>query len=439
MFCDITEITAKAGNGGDGLMAFRREKYIPRGGPDGGDGGRGGDVIFRADENENTLIDLHAKKIFHARNGEKGGTQKKHGASAEDIIIIVPTGTQIFDVLSNTLLADLIVHGDEFVAAVGGRGGFGNAHFTSSTRQAPRFAELGEPGEERTLRLELKLVADIGVIGLPNAGKSTFLSVISAARPKIGDFPFTTLIPNLGVAKLSQGRSLVFCDLPGLIEGAGEGKGLGHEFLRHISRNRVLLHLIDCNGEDVMQDYTIIRTELAKYNHELVTKKEIIALSKIDLLQNDTELLAALKQDLASQAGISPDDIFTLSSTSGIGIKPLLERCHAITVQQKQEERKLVPAPIREPIVFQPHLSVNPKAFEITPEADGYRIRGIRIEQIVTQSDMSNREAVMRVRDVLRKMGIETKLIGMGAEIGTKLIIGTKSLEFKPSVFLHGR
>ncbi len=435
MFCDITQISASAGKGGDGLLSFRREKYIPRGGPNGGNGGRGGDVIVRADENENSLIELHTKKKFAAKNGIPGGTQNKNGSASEDCIIIVPVGTQIFDVTKEELIADLAISGDECVVALGGRGGFGNAHFTSSTRQTPRFAELGEPGETRHLRLELKLVADVGVIGLPSAGKSTFLSAVSAARPKIGDFPFTTIIPNLGVVKLPDQRSLVMCDLPGLIEGASQGKGLGHEFLRHIARNRVLLHLVDCTRDDIAADYQVIREELFRFDPTLADKSEVVAFSKIDLLGDDPELLKMLKEDFFRKTGVKPKNIFSLSSVVGQGTKEIIESCYQIVLVRKAEERLLAPAAERAPQVFRPHLILDPKAFEITLEEEGYRISGQRIEQIVIQSDFSNDEAVMRVRDVLRKMGIEGKLIGLGAEKGATLFFGQKTLEFKPDIF----
>lgn len=435
MFCDITHISAHAGKGGGGLISFRREKYIPKGGPDGGDGGRGGDVVIRADENENSLIELHTKKKFAAPNGESGGPQNKHGAAADDLVIVVPVGTQIFDTDLDELIADLAVAGDECVVAVGGRGGFGNAHFTSSVRQTPRFAELGEPGESRNLRLELKLVADVGVIGLPSAGKSTFLSAISAARPKIGDFPFTTIVPNLGVAKLADHRSLVFCDLPGLIEGASEGKGLGHEFLRHMTRNRVLLHLIDCSGDDPAEAYRTIRDELTKYDRSLGDKSEVVALSKIDMLGGDPELISLLKQEFCARTKVDPNALFVLSSVSQNGIKPVLEECFRLVQERKRLEQEQIPDANRAPQVFRPHLTKNPKAFEIVPEGEGFRVRGQRIEQIVVQSDFTNPEAILRVRDVLRKMGIESKLLAAGATKGTEILIGEKTFEFKPDIF----
>lgn len=438
MFCDETEIFVSAGNGGGGLMSFRREKYIPKGGPDGGDGGRGGDVIIRADENIDTLLELHTKKKFSADNGERGGVQNKHGKNAEDLILKVPVGTQIFDKESGETLADLTQHEDELVATVGGRGGYGNAHFTSSTRQAPRFAELGEPGENREIRLEVRLVADVGIIGLPSAGKSTFIASITSARPKIGNYPFTTLVPNLGVAKLTNGRELIFCDIPGLIEGAHEGKGLGHEFLRHISRNRVLIHLIDAGSENPAKNYKIIREELEKYDPNLSQKPEIIALSKSDLFGDDTEILALLKNEFSEQIGIPENNIFVFSSATGFGKKEILESARKKVSVEKERERTENPIPKTEKTIFRPHLSLNPKAFELEKIRENtFQVSGVRIEQIVVMSDLTNEEANFRVCDVLRKMGIERKLLNAGAKKGDLIMIGQKSIEFRPNIFAN--
>jgi GTP-binding protein len=435
MFCDHTQIAVHAGKGGDGLIAFRREKYIAKGGPNGGDGGRGGDVLLKADENLNSLLNLHTRKVFKAKKGTPGMPQHMHGASADDLIITVPVGTQVFDPQSDELLCDMAKHGDIFVAAVGGRGGFGNAHFTSSTRQAPRFAELGEPGESREMRLELKLVADVGIIGVPSAGKSTLISRITAAKPKIGDFPFTTIIPNLGVAKLSDERSIVFCDIPGLIEGANEGRGLGHDFLRHIARNRVLIHLVDLTSNNPAEDYKVIRKELKAYSAELAKKPEIIALSKADVLGADAELEKMMIKDFATATKTRQKDILVISAVASIGIDALLNKAFELVEAQKASDDLSDDQPEREKQVFRPHLTVNPKAFTIEPEAEGFRISGVRIEQIVVQTDFTNPEAVMRVRDVLRKMGIESQLIKLGAGRGTPIIIGKQEFEFEPDIF----
>lgn len=438
MFCDQTHISVTAGKGGDGLISFHRARGFAKGGPDGGDGGRGGDVIIQADENMNTLIELHTKKKFAAKKGDTGGPQKMHGASAEDLILRVPVGTQIFSQKEGGLMADLSVHGDECIAAVGGRGGYGNWHFRSSVRQTPRFAELGEPGETYDLQLELKLVADVGIIGLPSAGKSTLLSSCTSARPKIGGFPFTTLTPQLGVAELKGNRSLVLCDLPGLIEGASQGRGLGHDFLQHISRNRVLVHLVDITAEDPTENYNIIRKELQEYLPELLEKPEIIAFSKIDVLGEDQEFIDIFAKDFLLKTKRKQSDIHFLSSVSQKGISELLEKAFVINQQEKKREKVEHPQAERERKVFRPHLIKNPKAFTITPGNDGFRISGKRIEQIAVMSDFSNREAILRMRDVLRKMGIETKLLSLGAEQGTPLYFGKKELIFQPDI-LHSK
>ncbi|HUC86835.1 MAG TPA: GTPase ObgE, partial [Candidatus Saccharimonadales bacterium] len=271
MFADKIEIRVIAGRGGDGRLSFRHEKYRPRGGPDGGDGGRGGSVVLRADHNLNTLSAFRRRSRIAAPGGESGGGDRRHGRNGEDVLVAVPEGTQVF--VGENLVVDLVSSGQEAVVARGGRGGFGNAHFTSSVRQAPRAIELGEPGEEKQLTLELKLVADVGLVGLPNAGKSTLLSVISNAKPEIGDYPFTTLTPNLGVVDF-EGQGFLVADIPGLIEGASQGKGLGDEFLRHIERTAVLLHLIDAYSDDVVRDYTLIHNELKSYSPALLQKPQ---------------------------------------------------------------------------------------------------------------------------------------------------------------------
>lgn len=432
MFCDEANITVRAGKGGDGLISFRREKYIPKGGPDGGDGGRGGDVLFRANANADTLLELRTKKFFAAEKGTPGGIQKKHGKSAEDLVLLVPVGTQIREA-SGEPIADLNHPNAECVVAVGGRGGYGNAHFTSSIRQTPRFAELGEPGEERSLHLELKLVADVGIIGLPSAGKSTLISRITDARPKVGDFPFTTLIPNLGVARLSGGRSLIFCDLPGLIEGASEGKGLGHQFLRHVSRNRVLLHLVDISAENPAQSYQTIREELRQYDAELCEKPEILVLSKTDIIGDDKEMIAEFIREMKT---VFSGTILAISAASGYGVPQLLEAAKKVVDDSRAaepEEMRFENLP--DTVLYQPHLQKNPKSFEVFVEEEGFRITGIRIEQIAVQTDFTNPEGILRLRDVFRKMGIEKELLKKGAEQGSILLIGKKTLDFQPDIF----
>jgi GTP-binding protein len=290
-FIDEAKIYVKAGNGGKGVISFRREKYVPKGGPDGGNGGRGGSIVIRADKQLNTLLDFKYKQRYLARNGDNGQGQNCEGKSGEDQLIKVPCGTLVRDAAKKRVLADLIEHGDEVVIAEGGRGGKGNSEFATATNQAPRFAQPGEEGEEHDLILELKLLADVGLVGFPNAGKSTLIASISAAKPKIADYPFTTLVPNLGMVRYSEGKSFVVADIPGLIEGAHEGKGLGIQFLKHIERTKVLVFLIDCMSENPKHDYEVLLNELRQFHSALARKKKIIVVTKTDVIDDDAKKL----------------------------------------------------------------------------------------------------------------------------------------------------
>jgi len=322
-FIDECTIDVRAGAGGDGKVAFRREPNVPRGGPAGGDGGNGGSIILVADEQLGTLLDLRYQRTYKAKHGEPGFDRDKYGASAPDVLVRVPVGTVVYDIDSGEQLADLSAIGQRFVAAQGGKGGRGNIHFATSTNQAPTKAEPGEPGQERKLRLELKLLADAGLIGYPNVGKSTFISAVSRARPKIADYPFTTLVPNLGVVGLPGGRSFVLADIPGLIEGASEGHGLGHRFLRHVERTRVLLHLIEVSaepGRDPLHDYDVINRELERYSPELAKRPQIVALSKLDLTET-RDAYDSWRQKFAAR-GIT---LHAVSAATGEGVKELLE------------------------------------------------------------------------------------------------------------------
>jgi GTP-binding protein len=331
-FIDEVDIRVKSGDGGNGCVGWRREKFVPRGGPDGGNGGSGGNVVFIADENFNTLMHFRGRKLFEAENGEKGAGSQMDGAAGADLILRVPVGTLVYNKETDELICDLSEHGQEFIAAEGGRGGLGNAFFQTSTNRSPHYAQKGEPGQELSLRLELKLLADIALIGLPNAGKSTLISSISAARPKIADYPFTTLEPNLGVVEV-DGKTLVVADIPGLIEGASEGKGLGISFLKHIERTSALVHLIDCSmfieEYEVMEAYTTIREELQKYDEELMSKKEIICLTKIDAMTEDeiNRFQSFMQEQLDKK-------VLPISSVSGRNID-LLKRLMLAT---KEEE-----------------------------------------------------------------------------------------------------
>lgn len=321
-FIDEVKIYVKAGNGGNGCVSFRREKFIPRGGPDGGDGGKGGDVILRCNKDLNTLIDYRFQQHFKAKSGNGGSGRKRNGPAGENLILKIPKGTQVFDE-NNNLVIDLLENEQDFIIAKGGRGGLGNTNFKTSVNQAPKYAQDGELGEERWLYLKLKLLSDVGLLGLPNAGKSTFLSSVTRAKPKIADYPFTTLKPQLGVAYIDNSE-FVIADIPGLIEGASKGRGLGDQFLKHIERCKILLHLIDISSSDVIKDYLTIRNELKSYSPDLVDKKEIIALSKSDLIDKDKikEIFSSLKKEFKKNK--INNKIFLVSSVDGQGLKDLL-------------------------------------------------------------------------------------------------------------------
>lgn len=338
-FIDRAEIQIKAGDGGDGIVAFRREKYVPAGGPAGGNGGRGGSVYFVAVERLQTLLDFRYNARFVAQNGMRGGPSKCAGKSGQDLIIEVPCGTVIWDLTLDEILADLVTPGQRFCAAVGGKGGLGNASFLSNSNRAPEYALPGIEGEARLLRLELKLLAEVGIIGLPNAGKSTLISSLSAARPKIANYPFTTLVPNLGVVRRPNGDGTVFADIPGLIAGAHEGLGLGHEFLRHIERTRVLLHLIDATAEDPLADYHTITAELAAYGRGLADRPQILALNKIDAA--DAETLEAMTEELAALHG---GPVWQISAVSQAGLAGLLAQVWAVLDAVPGD--RLPPAPL---------------------------------------------------------------------------------------------
>ncbi len=334
MFVDEAVIHVKAGDGGNGCVSFRREKYVPKGGPDGGDGGNGGSVVLVADQNKNTLLDFAGKHHWRAPRGEAGMGKKMYGVGGEDMVIQVPPGTLVYDTDKDILIADLDAPEKRVVVARGGKGGRGNFHFKSSTNQTPRYAEPGTEGEERNLRLELKLIADIGLVGMPNAGKSTLLRAISSARPKVADYPFTTLEPQLGIVELVGDRRMVVADIPGLIEGAQHGAGLGHAFLRHIERTKIIVHLLDLfppDGSDPADNYRKIRNELEAFSPELAKKREIIAANKMDLAV-DNDALEKLKKDLTGK------EIFPISGVSRQGVEPLLETLWTILREMKRDE-----------------------------------------------------------------------------------------------------
>ncbi len=424
MFVDLAALKIKAGDGGNGVVSFRHEKFIDRGGPDGGDGGKGGDVIFEASRNQNTLASFRYQRELRADPGQAGAKRRKHGRSGKDLTIAVPVGTVISDEAGKPL-ADLANDGDKAVIAKGGLGGFGNAHFVSSTRQAPKVAEKGEQGEEMTVTLELKMIADVGLVGLPNAGKSTLLSVVSNARPEIANYPFTTLTPNLGVVDVSKDASLLFADIPGLIEGASEGKGLGDEFLRHVERNYVLLHLIDVYQEDIADAYKTIQGELKAYKTDLTDRPQIVVLTKAEGL--DDTILADRKAELAA---ILPKNtpIFAISSQSKQGLKELL-----FAVKDTVDAAKAAQAAL-EPEVDDsvPTLTIAKEdSWHVEKTEKGYFVTGRKIERFASRTDFDSYHGVQRLRDIMRKMGIWHELRRQGAELGDKVKIGDKgTLEF---------
>ncbi len=339
-FYDESKIFVKGGDGGRGCVSFRREKYVPKGGPDGGDGGKGGDVVFVADENLSTLIDFHYKRHYRAERGQHGRGKKQTGRSGEDLVIPVPVGTEIYDAETGVLIADLKQPGQKIVVAKGGRGGRGNAHFATPTNQAPRYAEPGEEGEERWILLKLKLLADVGLVGYPNVGKSTFISAVTNARPEIAPYPFTTLTPHLGTVKLEEGSSFVIADIPGLIEGASVGKGLGIKFLKHIERTRIILHMLDISeGMEynlLMEKYGTIRRELEKFKKDLAEKPEIIVLNKIDTLTPEER--AGLDETVKLLSEATGREVFTISAVTGEGVKEVLYRLKEEVDRAKRED-----------------------------------------------------------------------------------------------------
>ena len=429
MFVDTAKIFIQAGRGGNGAVSFRRELYIEKGGPDGGDGGRGGDVIFRATKDLNTLLNFRYKPELKAKNGESGSKRNKTGKSGEPLIVKVPVGTLVKR--SGEILADLKFDGEEAVVARGGDGGFGNAHFKSSVRQTPRVAELGENGETFEADLELKLLADVGLVGFPNAGKSTFLSVVSNARPEIANYAFTTLTPNLGVAEI-DGSNLLIADIPGLIEGASEGKGLGDAFLRHVERTSVLLHLIDVYEENPGEKYQIIREELKKYQPELLDRPEIIALTKTEGM--DSEIIKYQVSKIQEKAG--DVQVFAISSNAHLGVKDVLRALRKEVEEFRKIEEESVENESEEDIAVislsQDEIS---KAWQVefNEEENIFKVSGEKIDKFARRTNFMNIHGVNRLRDILRKMGIEHELRRMGAENSSIISISGNQFELVDS------
>ena len=410
MFTDYAKITIKSGNGGDGAVTFRREKYVAAGGPDGGDGGRGGSIYFRVDPNANTLIDFRYTKKFKAQNGENGSGGHKYGKSGEDLYINVPIGTIIKDVETGKIVADLSQEGQEELVLKGGRGGKGNSHFATATRQVPRFAQAGEEGEEKEVILELKLLADVGLLGFPNVGKSTFLSVVTDAKPKIANYHFTTIEPNLGVVKIQNGDSFVIADIPGIIEGASEGVGLGIQFLRHVERTRLLLHVIDVSGiegRDPVQDFYTINEELKSYSEKLSTRKQIIVANKIDVMQDDTSL-----KELEELAKKEKLELFKISGVTGQGVLELLNRVSEVLKTLPKEE--LVES--EERVIYT--LEDDKDEFSVRKEGDTFVIEGKAINRLMGRINIDDNESMYYFQKNLKSLGIEDELKRQGIKEG---------------------
>jgi len=421
MFIDEADIDVAAGDGGDGAMSLRHEKFVPRGGPDGGDGARGGDVVAVADPHLRTLIDVAYHRHYRAENGGRGGSNNRRGKRGASAEVKLPVGTVIADAQDGSVIADLSHAGERVLLARGGRGGRGNAGFASATRQTPRFAEKGEPGERRRLHLELKLLADVGILGLPNVGKSSLIARISSARPKIADYPFTTLVPNLGVVRLEEGVSFVVADLPGLIEGAHHGAGRGYDFLRHVERTRLFVHVLDVAApeREPLDDLTTVNRELALYREELAQRPQLVALNKMDLLPPEA-MLDRVEGELRGQG----HEVFRISALTGEGVRLLMWR----TAQLLAEAA----GPAGEEM--QPRVKAAPKLRrKLLVEQAGagqFGVSGDSVERLVAMTDLDNEEAVRHLHRQLERMGVIRKLRELGAKDGDRVRIGSADLEF---------
>lgn len=422
---DLAKISLKAGNGGNGAIAWRREKYEPTGGPAGGDGGDGGSIIIKATRNLSTLDDFKFKKIFKAENGEAGGKSKKFGKKGEDLIIKVPVGTILREETSNKIIKDFKVDGEEFLIAKGGRGGRGNVHFKNSVRQAPRFAENGKKGQEINLILELKILADVGLVGLPNVGKSTLISVISKAKPKIANYHFTTLNPNLGVVNIDKERSFIVADIPGLIEGANKGEGLGHDFLRHIERCRVLIHLVDISGiegRDPINDFDLINKELELYNKELANKPMIVALNKTDLDFNDnaSKFIETFKNDYK---------IYKISAATTDGIKELLDGAYDLLSKSEDKQFDLLEE-VDENFLEEFYNKEIEFDLNFSKENEVFVVSGRRVDNLLEKINMEDYDSRMFFEKKLREMEVFDKLNEMGIKAGDSVAIGDIVFEY---------
>ncbi len=426
MFVDKVKIYVKGGDGGNGIVAFRREKYVPRGGPAGGDGGRGGNVVLRVDQGLRTLMDFRYQKHFKADRGENGRSKGQHGANAKDRVIFVPPGTIVKNADTQEVIADLVESDQEVIVARGGRGGRGNIRFATAVNPAPQIAENGEPGEECWLELELKLLADVGLIGYPSVGKSTLLSVVSKAKPKIGAYHFTTIHPNLGVVRLSDGRSFVMADLPGLIEGAHQGIGLGHQFLRHVERTKILVHVLDMaatEGRDPYQDFQQINQELKRYRQDLAERPQIIVANKMDLPQAE-ENLTVFKSHFQEEI-----DVYPISAETRQGVDQLLFAIIALLEKVEKEMEKS-----GDPEQHKVYQVEEPASlFTIRQENDLFIVEGKKIEQIMQMTNFEYHESVLRFGQRMKQLGVEDALRQKGAKEGDTIRIGEMEFELSDS------
>lgn len=418
MFYDRAKIYIRSGNGGDGMISFRREKGVPRGGPDGGDGGEGGNITFVVNSKINSLVRFHRQNHYHAGHGGHGRTKRMTGANGESLMLEVPAGTLVYSDDDNSLLADLTLENQTVTVLHGGRGGRGNSRFASSTNQAPRIADRGEPGQEIWIQLELKLIADVGIVGVPNAGKSTLLSVISAARPKIAAYPFTTLQPNLGVVDIDDHTSMVVADIPGLIEGASAGSGLGHEFLRHIERTKVIIHLLDGDASDPLEDWAMINQELALYDSLLEEKPQLVVLNKIDLA--DSLAWEPLVEEKIAEAGYQ---FASISAVTGQGVRQMLFQVYEMLANAPEPLET-----IEEVIVISPEPDDD--SYEIIREQGDWRVQGKKIERIAAMTYWEFEATTRRFQQILDSMGISQALKEAGVVNGDTVYIGEETLEW---------
>lgn len=420
MFTDQVEIHVRSGKGGDGMVHFHREKFIPRGGPDGGDGGKGGDVVFEVKSTLNTLSSFRQNQKFKAEDGVKGGPSQMSGRAGKDLVIHIPPGTILFNAETNEIIGDLTQPGQKLTVCKGGRGGRGNQHFATSRNQAPRTAEKGAPHEERRLRLELKLIADIGLIGVPNAGKSTLLTALTNAKPKIAAYPFTTLEPNLGVAEIDVNTTVVLADIPGLIEGASHGAGLGHDFLRHIQRTRVLVHLLDGLSEDPIADYSQINTELSLFDPNLAKKPQIVALNKIDQPEVQERLA-----DIQKKFKKLKVELMTISALARTNTRELLIKAYQVLQETPALEPLEAPLPVYKP-------KEDPREFNVSREGTHeWRITGTSIERAAKMTYWEHDGSLRRFQKIMEILGVDEALRSAGVQEGDTVAIGDFELEWQ--------